>query len=67
MGNGKEINSESIREAAAKIDERLQETPKDKELKKAKRAIERDFIQREIQRPLNEVSFNGGYTPLGIT
>lgn len=46
MGNGKAINSESIREAAAKIDERLIEAPKDKELKKAKKAIEKDYLPR---------------------
>ena len=35
MGNGKPINSESIREAAAKIDEKLTANPKDREWKKA--------------------------------
>jgi transposase len=37
MGSGKPIDSESIREAAAKIDERLAENPTNKELKKARR------------------------------
>ena len=46
MGNGKPINSESIREAAAKIDERLSANPTDKELKKAKKAIEKDYLPR---------------------
>ena len=46
MGNDKPINGESIREAAAKIDERLGENPKDRELKKAKRAIEADYLPR---------------------
>lgn len=46
MGNGKAINSQSIREAAAKIDERLSLNPKDKELKKAKKAIEKDYLAR---------------------
>lgn len=46
MGNGKPINSESIREAAKKIDEKLTVKPKDKELKKAKKAIEKDYLPR---------------------
>ncbi len=46
LGNGKPIGSESIREAAAKIDERLSENPRDKELKKAKKAIEKDYLPR---------------------
>ncbi|MDD2363175.1 MAG: IS1182 family transposase [Oscillospiraceae bacterium] len=46
MGNGKPIDSESIREAAAKIDEKLTVNPKDKALKKAKKTIEKDFLPR---------------------
>jgi len=46
MGNGKPISSESIREAAAKIDEKLSENPTDKELKRAKKAIEKDYLPR---------------------
>lgn len=46
MGSGKPIDSEAIREAAVKIDERLKESPNDKELKKAKRAIEKDYLPR---------------------
>ncbi|GHS88922.1 hypothetical protein AGMMS49957_11230 [Synergistales bacterium] len=59
MGNGKEINSESIREAATKIDEMLARDKEEKEgknnknnkdkvkdLKKAKKAIEKDYIPR---------------------
>jgi hypothetical protein len=46
MGNGKPINSESIREAAAKIDEKLTANPKDKALKKAKKTIEKDYLPR---------------------
>lgn len=45
-GNGKAINSESIREAAAKIDELLKENPKDKEAKKAQKAIMKDYLPR---------------------
>jgi len=46
MGSGRPINSESIREAAAKINERLSENPTDKELKKAQKAIEKDYLVR---------------------
>jgi len=46
MGNGKEIDGEAIREAAAKIDKRLSQNPKDKELRKAKKAIEKDYLPR---------------------
>ena len=46
MCNGKEIDGEAIREAAAKIDKRLSQNPKDKELRKAKKAIEKDYLPR---------------------
>jgi hypothetical protein len=46
MGNGKEINSAAITEFAKKIDERLAETPNDKPLKKAKKAIAEDYLPR---------------------
>jgi len=46
MGNGKPISSESIREAAIKIDERLSEDPSNRELKKARKAIEKDYLPR---------------------
>jgi transposase len=45
-GNGKPIDSAAIKEAVAKINERLSETPKDRDLKKAKRAIEKDYLPR---------------------
>lgn len=46
MGNGKDIDSESIRKAAKRIDEKLLENPKDKELKKAQKAIKKDYLPR---------------------
>jgi transposase len=46
MGNGKEIDREAIREAASNIDERLAVNPTDKELKKAKKTIEKDYLPR---------------------
>lgn len=46
MGRGREINSEAIREAAAKIDEQLQKAPENRELKKAKKTILKDYLPR---------------------
>ena len=43
-GNGKAINSESIREAAAIIDEKLSENPKDKKVKRAKRRLKKTIL-----------------------
>jgi len=54
MGNGKPINSASIREAAAKINEMLSENPTDKELKKAQKAIEKDYLPRMEKYELQE-------------
>jgi len=45
-GNGKEINSESIAEFAKKIDECLALAPESKPLKRAKKAIEKDYLPR---------------------
>jgi transposase len=45
-GNGKEIDSEAIREAVEKIDERLGKEPKNKDLKKVKEEIKRDYLPR---------------------
>lgn len=45
-GNGKEIDSEAIREAAKRIDEKLNEKPKDRQRKKAKRKMEKDYLPR---------------------
>lgn len=46
LGDGKEINSEAIREFAEEIDKKLCEDPKNRELKKAKKAIEKDYLPR---------------------
>jgi len=45
-GDGKEINSEAIEQFAREIDRRLTETPNCKQLKKAKKAIETDYLPR---------------------
>lgn len=46
VGEGKEIDAEKLREAAQKINERLKQKPGDKELTKAKKALESDYIPR---------------------
>lgn len=46
MGNGKTIDSQAIREAAAKIDEKLSREPGNKALKKVRKAIEKDYLPR---------------------
>lgn len=46
LGTGEEINSEAIRAAAEKINEKLKSEPKNRSLKKAKRLIEKDYLPR---------------------
>lgn len=46
VGEGKEIDTEKLREAARKINERLKQKPEDKELQKAKKKLENDYIPR---------------------
>lgn len=46
VGEGREIDSAAIREAAAEIDARLAENPSDRQLKKAKKSIEQDYLPR---------------------
>lgn len=45
-GNGKEIDSEAIKETAKRINERLKKEPENRELKKAQKAIEKDYLPR---------------------
>lgn len=45
-GQGREINSDAIKKAVAKIDSRLEEEPQNKELAKAKKTIEQDYLPR---------------------
>ena len=45
-GNGKEIDSEAIRETARRINERLKKEPDNKELKKSQKAITGDYLPR---------------------
>jgi transposase len=59
MGQSQEINSESIKKAVIEIDRRLDKTPKNKELTKAKKTVEQDYLPRmekyeEQEKILNE-------------
>ncbi len=45
-GNGKEIDSKAIEETAKRINERLKHEPGNKALKKARKAIEGDYLPR---------------------
>jgi len=46
VGEGKEIDTEKLKEAARKINERLKQKPEEKKLQKAKKKLENDFIPR---------------------
>ncbi len=41
-----EVSAEDIAEAARRINEKLKARPKDKELKRAKKAFEQDYLPR---------------------
>jgi len=46
LGTDKEIDAEAIREAAERINEKLRQSPKDKQLNKAKKLLEKDYLPR---------------------
>jgi len=46
LGEGKELDSQALAEAVARINQRLAQEPQDKVLKKAKRELERDCLPR---------------------
>jgi len=46
LGEGKEINSQALAEAVERINQRLAQAPQDKELKKAKKKLEGDYLPR---------------------
>ncbi|NTU89087.1 MAG: IS1182 family transposase, partial [Actinobacteria bacterium] len=54
-----EVDADAIREAAERINERLKGKPKDKELKRAKRAIEDDYLPRMERYERQQVLFDG--------
>jgi transposase len=59
VGDGKKIDAEKLREAVEKINQRLRKDPKNKELKKAKRDLEKDYIPREEKYEEQAKKFEG--------
>jgi transposase len=59
MGEGKEIDSEELKKAAHRINEKLKKEPKNKKLKKAKRDLEKDYIPREEKYEQQAKKFKG--------
>lgn len=59
VGEGKEIDSEKLKEVAEKINQKLKKDPKNKTLKKAKRNLENDFIPRQEKYEEQEKTFQG--------
>lgn len=59
VGEGKEIDSEELKDVAEKINQRLKKDPKNKTLKKAKRSLEKDFIPRQEKYEKQEKTFKG--------
>ena len=59
VGEGQEINSEQLKEAAEKINEALKQAPKNKKLKRAKRSLEEDFIPRQEKYERYQATFQG--------
>lgn len=59
VGEGKTINVEQLKEAARKINEKLNKDPGNKKLKKARETLEEDFIPREEKYERQEATFQG--------
>lgn len=59
VGEGKEIDAEELKKAAERINEKLKKEPKNKQLKKAKRDLEKDYIPREEKYEQQEKKFKG--------
>jgi transposase len=59
VGEGKEIDTEELKKAAQRINEKLKKEPKNKKLKKAKRDLEKDYIPREEKYEQQEKKFKG--------
>lgn len=59
VGEGKEIDSDQLKEVAERINEKLKKDPKNKALKKAKRSLEKDFIPRQEKYEKQEQTFQG--------
>ena len=59
MGEGKEINAEELKEVAERINEKLNQDPKNRQLKKVKRLLEKEFIPRQEKYEEQEKLLNG--------
>jgi hypothetical protein len=59
MGEGKEIDSEKLKEVMEKINQRIKEEADNKDLKAAKRQIEKDFLPRMKKYEAYEEVFSG--------
>ena len=59
VGEGKKIDTEKLKEAARKINERLKQNPEDKQLKKARKKLESDLIPRLEKYERYEEVFKG--------
>lgn len=59
VGEGKEIKAEELKEAVEKINQAMKKDPKNKQLTKAKRALEKDFIPRQEKYERYEKTFKG--------
>ena len=59
VGEGKEIKAEDLKKAVEKINARLKAEPENKELKQAKKVLEKDFIPRAKKYAHQEETFKG--------
>lgn len=59
LGEDAEIDSEGLKELAQRLNEKLKGKPKDKQLKKAVKKLERDFIPRMEKYERYEETFEG--------
>ena len=59
VGEGKEIDSEKLKEVADKINQKLKKDPKNKTLNKAKQSLEKDIIPKQEKYEDQEKTFQG--------
>jgi len=59
MGQDKEINAEELKEVAERINKKLAQDPKNRQLKKAKRLLEEEYIPRQEKYEEQEQKLNG--------
>lgn len=59
VGDDKTIQAEELQAAAERINEKLNQDPNNKELKKAKKALEKDFIPRARKYEKQQKTFQG--------